>query len=384
MVRLIFDTISSGHHPEYVLHLFNYIKLNGNISYRTIFIVPYSMKEILNNSVGDYLKDEVVDWYFLEDEVCFNLHKMNLFKRSFKYLSLVKYYVELFNATDVLLMWFNYFEVSLVFNKPSFNIRGILFSPYYRIEKNSLKKCLKFYFQSIITYLYIKNRSLDKVFILNDFSTVNSLNSKFNKNIFNVLPDPIPIYKMDPEFDLYKHYNIPRYKKVLLHAGSIDVRKGTLEIIDAIDYLETNISSEYAILIVGKAKSNVEKLIYNRLSKIKNKGFSIIFDNSFVSNERLKSLFVQSFCVLMPYKNPEASSGILGHSVLSKIPVIGPNKGLLGELINSYHLGLTLESINGKEIADCIFRLNNEKFEFDSTFFIEYCTTENFSNSLLK
>ncbi|MCL1943339.1 MAG: hypothetical protein FWF54_07325 [Candidatus Azobacteroides sp.] len=66
----------------------------------------------------------------------------------------------------------------------------------------------------------------------------------------------------------------------------------------------------------------------------------------------MKTLFDQSFCVLLTYKMLEASSGIFGHAVTAKKIIIGSSYGLLGELINDYELGITIDKIGGKSIAE--------------------------------
>jgi glycosyltransferase involved in cell wall biosynthesis len=199
-----------------------------------------------------------------------------------------------------------------------------------------------------------------------------------------MLPDPIPVYKEEKSFDVYNYYNIPKNKKILLHPGSIDPRKGTYEIIDSIDFLKEKEINEYAILIVGKAKSDIENMIKLKLSILKNKHFTIVFDNTFVSNERLKSLFLQSYAVLMPYKNVEASSGIMGHATIVNKCVLAPDSGLIGEIIKKYKLGVLINKTAPLHIAKGIEELAD--YIIDETLSAKFAsqhTVEVFSSSLL-
>ena len=51
-------------------------------------------------------------------------------------------------------------------------------------------------------------------------------------------------------------------------------------------------------------------------------------------------------CILIPYKNPNQSSGVIGYASLFQKPVIGPSQGLLGRLIKEYKLGDTIDNIS--------------------------------------
>lgn len=63
---------------------------------------------------------------------------------------------------------------------------------------------------------------------------------------------------------------------------------------------------EYTALIIGKAKKETDTQLKDTIRNLKTGRENIIFDNVFVSNERLKSLFLQFEAVLIPYKNPKA------------------------------------------------------------------------------
>lgn len=364
MNYLIYDSAITGHHPEYISHLVNYIvdlQLEGNF----YFVVSEELKikspYIINKSLGF----PNIKWEFISRGRVNKIHNLSLLKRSFSELTLVEEYAKKNGASQVLLLYFNIFQIALIFKRTSFTIKGILFLQYLRMSKTGLKNKLKYYRKHFTTKLYCRNSKIKSVFVLNDQNSVDYLNSKFRTNIFNMLPDPIPTYEEEGGFDLHKNYNIPIDKKILLHPGTIDPRKGTYEIIEAIDFLAVKEIKDYAILIVGKANSTVESIVSKKIKELNNKKFTIVFDNSFVSNQRLKSIFLQSFAVLMPYKNSEASSGVLGHSIIANKCVLAPNSGLIGELIHEHEFGVLVEKIKPLDIAKGIELLG--RFKLDIT-----------------
>lgn len=68
--------------------------------------------------------------------------------------------------------------------------------------------------------------------------------------------------------------------------------------------------------------------------------------------------------ILIPYTNTNQSSGVIGYASYFNKTVIGPKEGLLGQIIQSYNLGLTLskpDAINIKNniISSVIPKGNN-------------------------
>nr|WP_255557685.1 glycosyltransferase [Flavobacterium taihuense] len=171
-----------------------------------------------------------------------------------------------------------------------------------------------------------------------------------------MLPDPIAKLTPLDNFDIYEHYNSEKDRKVFLHIGSLGDRKGTFEVIDSATCISEENQSKVFILVVGKAENDeieqtiIDKVKYNTL----NSNVQIVWDNQFVSNEMMKSLFDQSHAILLPYKNTEASSGILGHAAAANKKVIATGKGLIREIIEENKLGILLEEVSSSEIASKI------------------------------
>lgn len=382
--KIIYDSIITGHHTEYISHLVKAI-VDQNIQKTNYFII---VPEGIHDKIPDIIllskKSKNLHWEIMSDTDCENLQKMPLYKRSFYELNLVQKYAKKFKATEVILMYFNIFQMALIFKRPSFKITGILFLQFYRMQKSTIFDKLKYYRKYLITKLYSRNSKIKTVFILNDNKTVSYLNNRFKTDKFRMLPDPIPQYQEEERFDAHTYYKIPHNKKILLHPGAIDPRKGTFEIIESIDLLKEKETAEYAVVIVGKAKPEVEQVILDKLSRLNNKEFTVVFDNSFVSNERLKSLFTQSFAVLMPYKNPEASSGILGHAASSNKIVIVPKLGLIGDIVCEYKLGITIKRPEVREIVKGINSLSGYlSGESKADKYVSDCGVKVFSNMIL-
>jgi glycosyltransferase involved in cell wall biosynthesis len=230
--------------------------------------------------------------------------------------------------------------------------------------KESFKEKLNYFRKYAVTKLYCLNPRIKTIFILNDIKTVDFLNNEFSTAVFKMLPDPIAELEPLENFDIYRQYSSCKSRKIFLHIGSLGDRKGTFEVIDSARYISEKIQNEIFILLVGMAEDKrTEQIILDKIKQNTAKTkVKIVWDNQFVPHEMMKSLFDQSYAVLLPYKNTEASSGILGHAAASNKKIIATGKGLIKELIEDNNLGILLDSVSPIEIAakiDEIFDCQN-------------------------
>jgi len=355
--KLFFDIQITGHHTEYISHLIDYLKVNEDANEYYFIVHPaFSLKFPIIFSKANDIKN--VTWVEIKNEELKTLQHIGTIKKSFVEYKLMHRYAKRFKVNHVCLLYFNTFQLACLFFRPTYTISGILFLQFYRMSKNTLKEKLKYYRKYFTTKLYTLNPHIKKIFILNDKQTVSYLNNEFNTKIFEMLPDPIPDLKPLDDFDIYDYYNIDRKSKIFLHIGALGNRKGTFEVIESALFLPKEKQKEITILLVGCVSNNeIETLMLKKIAtSSKNSDVNIVWDNQFVSNAQMKSLFNQCHAVLMPYKNAEASSGILGHAVAANKKVIATSGGLLKDLIKENNLGVLIPKVTAKTIAHALIK----------------------------
>ncbi len=354
---IIYDIEISGHHLEYISHLINYI-INNNIDeeMKYVFVVHENFKQQYNSLFGEFKENKNLMIFEISAlDIC-HLFKGNVLKRSLNNYKFLISKAKIFNASFVILLHFNVFMLSLILFRNRFKISGILFHQFYRLEKNTISQKLKYLRKHIQTKLLTLNNQITDIYILNDNSTVNSLNSKFRTDIFTMLPDPIPEWKIIDNYNIRKKYRINNNKKIFLHTGSLEERKGVFEILNAMECLEPKYHQEFVLFILGKADVYNDGIINEKIKnlKIKNLKIEIIYKNEFISNSLLKTFFDQCDCVLIPYKKIESSSGIIGHAIFSGKTIIGPDNGLIGEILRDYGNSVLLDEITPETISIAI------------------------------
>ena len=358
---VIFDILSTGHHSEYINHLCDYI-LNNNKRNKYFFIVNPSFKSLFPSIFEKTKGFNNIKWIEISTEEFRKTQTGNIIQKSFSHFSVLNKYAREINPSNVILLYINLLMLPLIFSRSRYNIHGILFHQFIRTKNDGFKQKIKSFFKFIFYKICLLNDKISNIYILNDTFSVKELNRIFKSKKFKVLPDPIPKLKSIKGFNIYNYYNLDCKRKIFLHFGSLGERKGTFEILDSVQYLPKKNQKEITLLFVGKITSSSEKEIFNtKIEKARNSSaVNILYDDNFISNELMKSLFDQCFGVLITYKNPEGSSGVLGHAAASNKKVIITGKGLLKDIVERYDLGYLVDDVRPKLIADSItFMLMN-------------------------
>jgi glycosyltransferase involved in cell wall biosynthesis len=385
MKKLIFDIQISGHHSEYISHLIDYLYDNkdGN---EYFFVVHTDFSSEFPNISRKAKAVNNIHLIEIKFEELQTIQHLGMIKKSFVEFRLMHHYALKFNVSHVCLLYFNTFQLACCFFRPKYTISGILFLQFFRMATESQGDKLRYYRKYLTTWLYSKNSKITSVFVLNDDKSVAFLNSSFHSKIFKMLPDPIPELVPLENFDIYDYYGIDKNRKVFLHIGGLGDRKGTFEILESVTHISLEHQNKVAILLVGKVVSEYAKsqILKGLLEGNDSTAVQLFWDNQFVSNAMMKSLFDQSEVVLMPYKNAEASSGILGHAAAANKLVIATGKGLLKELITDYQLGYLVDEVIPTSIASQIdFHLMSTKSNQINDTFVLTHSTKVFSEKIL-
>ena len=348
MIILIFDSEISGHHLEYIHHLHDAAVIDTQNQY--IFIVNNKFDTVKNKLIWKESNNiRMVSLSNEEQKKCFT---KNLLLASWYKSLLIRKYVKAFNANQVwliMLMQLMPFLPFLIKNK--IKITGVLYRIYlYEKEKmTSIRSFLEF-----IRYkLLIANSSVKNILVLNDKRGTEILNRKYKTNKFRYIPDPVPSINETRLRNIRSDFGITQNDILYLHFGGLNRRKGTLDIMEAIDLLSSEDLKSKVFIFAGKIDDNIKKEFYELKKKNEYKSKIIVFDE-FCSYEFINNLCFSCDCILVPYHNTNQSSGVIGYAGYFKKPVIAPSKGLLGYLVREYNLGITLQEMDNQNLSKSI------------------------------
>ena len=353
MKKLIFDIIITGHHSEYIGHLVDFLAVE-TLPKDTYYFVVHP--ELFIRFPEIYEKSKEVKnliWLPINKEELHKVESVKKIKNSLAQFSLMQNYVRLYQVEHVISLDFHSIKYGILLYKPLFTVSSILFLQFHRFQKNNFKQRIEYLKRYYITKWGVANKQLKKLYVLNDQETVDYMNNEFHTKCFQSLPDPIPLLEPLDSFNIHEHYGIEPHRKIYLHIGALGGRKGTDVVIDSAKYINAMAQKKIAILLVGRASDKIVEVSYNeQIKKIRHKTKAqIIWDNQFVPSKMMKSIFNQCHTVLLPYKNVEFSSGILGHAAAANKIVIATNAGLLRELVLKYKLGELLDVNDASHLA---------------------------------
>lgn len=371
---LIFDYQLSGHHLEYIHHLYMAAIKKRTINF--VFSLPGNFSEVSN--VLDWPSSPNVVFSFFSNEKLSN--SKGLLLRSWHFSKILKREIIKHDANRVFLITSILGALPfLPFVLSKVSVSGIIYKIYlYKWKKSSLLNRI----QDIIKYQLLSKSSLFKcIYILNDEASAIYLNKIYKTERFRCLVDPFKPLSESSLKIMRSDLGVSCSKCLLLHFGSMSGPKGTLEILQSIPFIEKEKQERYAFVFAGVIASNIKSEFYRLVEQFR-KNIQIIVIEGFLEYDTIGSLCMSCDVILTPYKRINTSSGAIGYAAQFKKPVIATGGGLLGKLVNKYHLGVLISDVSGKSIADGIRRF--EYWHYRNNRYLEKNNINNFQNVIME
>ena len=350
---LIFSPEIFGHYCEYLHHI--YEQALKRTDEKFVFAVPENFKEISNNMVWKDGKN-ISFLYFPPIRPMKPLKRVCMLHRFIKETGADHVFLPSLMTT---LPWLPFFVPAKV------KVSGIVYLIYlYRQGPVSvITKIADWIKYAIFSY----SRIFDCVFLLNDKVAPRYLNRKFKTKKFKWLPDPIAILPETTIENLRQKWNIPEDTQIFAHFGTMNKRKGTLEILEAIC---RDVPANTCFVFAGEVRQDIHEKFYEYVERARSKGANIMVFDAFCSYDFLMNLSRTADAILIPYKNTEQSSGIIAYAAATGTPVFCPESGLLGNIVRNYQLGKTFKDISATGIAEA-FSVDWRNFSGNGTQYLE-------------
>ncbi len=350
---LVFDPDVSGHHLEYIQHIYGGFVRNHVPS---VFVVRKEFQERM--AFGKFPRSTQIEFRYLSSDEIDKIINPSILLGNYKRVKVLLKYTKEINPEYVFLITIiPYFPLVFIIRA---KVIGIIYNLHTRNEKPV--RFNPFYF---VYWIFSKIKMIHTVFILNDPATSRMLCKHFNTTKFKFLPDPFPDISIDQIKDLKGRLKIPSTNFVFSHIGSMSINKGTMDILSAIRKLDKDIIKCTTFIFAGIIYDSISEPFEKELKVcMEEKGADIHVFNQFCTYDFLASVVKTSNYLLIPYKYVGQSSGMINYSMRFAIPLIGPADGLLGHLINAYHLGFTLKEINPQILAELITDIATKRVNY--------------------
>lgn len=320
---LIFQLEIAGHALEYINHLYSWAQQEPTFTFVFCITQNKLTKKFFYSSNNNNIQFVPIE-EFNRDVSC--REKCGILRKQ----------IIIHKPTDVVLLSFDQYFPFFHFMLPR-NVHYTSFL-YYLYVYNWHELNFKSKIKKIGNYwLLFKNKAVSNILICNGTNESIYFNRMFNTKKFVNIVDPIAF---DVQSPMIKKNN---GKITFLHMGTMDMRKGTLEILDAILGMPEQVLSKMKFIFMGKISNNIKDLFYSKANLAKKKTDMLIVDE-FCSYEQIQQACCDSTYLLMPYHGTSQSSGMLAYASAFNIPVVATDKGMLKKLVKKYKLGYLVDS----------------------------------------
>lgn len=357
---IIFDYVIAGHHIEYIHNIYDGIKNDEN---EYFFVLPKKQFESVKNNYN---------WDNKAKNISFYLYSIS----DDKYLKKeIKKIIRTIKPTDFFfIMMQPMYRLIPLLQRNKIKVSGIHYYIYlYEWKTQSfLRKCM-----NVLYYSYLsKSKYVSHVFILNDKISCNLLNHFYHTDKFLYLADPVQIISNYKDVDSHC-LQLSNDSLIISHLGSLDLSKGTLDIIRELKQFDLTYSNNYHFIFAGKISDRIKNEFYSSIQNLENQGVKITVIDKFLSLQELNSILNITSLLLCPYQRTAQSSGIIGYAAQYQVPVFVYNKGLLAKLVKRNKLGIV-----GNNLLESIYSIGNEKYQMSKKY-LDSHTSEKFVNEIL-
>lgn len=345
----IFDSIDDGHHTDYLAYLIHQFSQKPDVE--LLLIVPESFIQSFkkNRQIWGFDLGNNIHFHPLDAPTVQRLHGQSIYKRSLAEWNLYVDISEAWEASHGLLMYFDYFQLGMLFGKKAhFQLGGIYFRPNFYYRKASWTSAfIKKWMLRLSTF-----RSSMKVLFSLDHKAVKHIRPLLGKTQVLRISDPVRAYEVSAEelSAFREQWHIPANKKVCLIFGYLDPRKGIEAFMQATQHLTADELSQICLLVAGAISTAYQAHLEKLFQQFPEVEVIPIFQE--IKGKDIQLCFEAADLVLMLYQNHVGMSSVLVRASISQKVVLGTHYGLLGKLIQSMQLGLVVDAQNPIQIAE--------------------------------
>lgn len=360
---MLFDLSINGHHPAYIRHLIQYWcehKLPGCLD---IVVSPKFMQH--HSDVVDMAGygESNVNFVAIDSEAEATLKSrksgVNRTIRAFQEWHLLCRYAGSLRATQCLIMYFDTCQLPLAFGKkPPCPVSGIYFKPTFHYSnfahfESSWQVRLQQWREKLLLSRVLQHPRLQTLFCLDPF-VVKHIDQFHSPVKVMPLPDPVPLTTVSEAqvMSLRQRLGIDPGRQVFLLFGALTGRKGIHQLLEAVAMLPPDLSQKFCLVLAGQANPQEQAKMASHITAIRQAArVQIITHYEFIPEPEVQTYFQLADVVLAPYQRHIGMSGILLLAAAAHRPVLSSDYGLMGEVVQRYGLGLTVDSTIPTEIA---------------------------------
>jgi glycosyltransferase involved in cell wall biosynthesis len=376
----IVDTLWAGHHPTY-FKLFCEIAIDQG--HKVLALSP-AVSEMAEWKNEKKLTSDQIEIFSCREipPLSFPIHFVGSLLTTCKRWLNVKATLKDIKPDLVFFLWLDSYLNILLFpiiHKKIFSFAwsGIYFHPsYLRVKSvNKLRQKLR-----EMTAKIFKSNDCTGVAVLDEGIDAALQRIVGDKKKVMVFPDVADNSAPDTNYSVVKEIKAKaKNRKIVLLAGGLAKRKGFLTLLDtALNSLTENLFFVFAGRLVRSTFSQEELGLIERLATDP-PGNCLFFFSKIPKESQFNALIAISDIVFACYEGFYHSSNLLTKSAIFQKPIIVSNKYCMGERINKYGFGVTMEEGNTNSCVNAIKQIINDEFSIENSCFDAYTRQHSFT-----
>ena len=344
---LLFDTITDGHHPDYLIHVIGFYSGKKDVELYVSTGESFKSQFEARQKAEDNEWGDNVTFLGIPTEKINSIHSKPIYFRSIIEWNLLVTTATKMKANHVLLMYFDYFQLGILLGKKSpCPVSAIYFRPNFTENDNGIYPQIKKWMLSKV----LKSGQIQNLFCL-VHALIPYLKEQKTKTSSIPICDPIKQFQVSTlEVSEFRNkFNIPTNKKIFLNFGYQDDRKGMEVFIDACATLGPDARSSICLLLAGPIPTYYEKILEAKIALVP--GLEVIRCYGYLPAREAQICFEISDVVLILYQNFLNMSSVLIRAAMANRPSFATNTGMIGSLVAANHVGLTMDAKSVSAVA---------------------------------
>ena len=375
---LLFDTITDGHHPDYLIHLIGFYSGNKDVELYVSTGESFKSQFDARQKAEDNLWGDNVTFLPIPSDKLNSIHSKSIYLRSIIEWNLLVETAKEINASQVLLMYFDYYQMGILIGKKApCPVSAIYFRPNFAENDNGIYPQIKKWMLSNV----LKSGQIQNLFCL-----VHALvpYMKGQKTQTQIIPicDPTKQFEISKsEIAEFKNkFKVPTDKQIFLNFGYLDDRKGMEVFIDACATLPIEALAKICLLLAGPVPEYYEKIIEAKLAQVPE--LEVIRCYGYLPAREVQICFEISDVVLILYQDFLNMSSVLIRAAMANKPTFATQTGMIGELVSKHNVGITVDATSVSEVANELNAIINNGISYSEDN-LKQLAEENSLNSFL-
>jgi glycosyltransferase involved in cell wall biosynthesis len=344
---LLFDTITDGHHPDYLIHVIGFYSGKKDVELYVSTGESFKSQFDARQKAEDNPWGDNVTFLPIQTNKLNSIHSKPIYLRSIIEWNLLVETAKEINASQVLLMYFDYYQLGMLIGKKApCPVSAIYFRPNFTENDNGIYPQIKKWMLSKV----LKNGQIQNLFCL-VHALVPYMEAQKTQTQIIPICDPIKQFEISKSetAEFKNKYKVPTDKKIFLNFGYLDDRKGMEVFIDACATLPKEALAKICLMLAGPVPEYYEKIIEAKLAQVPE--LEVIRCYGYLPAREVQICFEISDVVLILYQDFLNMSSVLIRAAMANKPNLATQTGMIGELVSKHNVGITVDATSVSEVS---------------------------------